>query len=47
MVDDLTLEWGLRWIPPGPDEESLEQDLFGWRPLRSGGWDAPPPPEIT
>jgi hypothetical protein len=32
-LENLASEWELEWIPIGPEEEQLEREVFGWRPL--------------
>lgn len=32
-LENLAREWIFEWLPLGPEEEQLERDHFGWRPL--------------
>jgi hypothetical protein len=32
-LERLAREWDFEWVPLGPEEEKLEREHFGWRPL--------------
>lgn len=39
VIVEVNAAWNIQWLPRGAEEEQIEREHFGWRPLRSRGVD--------